>query len=84
MSVWAEVSGSIRVPSDSHFSLKKSIQGRFEAAKPAVKQYHSDKIEVKFSFVEDGLCAAKQISDWVDSLPKGSKVDLEASIRFLR
>lgn len=84
MSVWTEVSGSVYTPRESHFSLKTSIGENFESARPSIKQYYEDKQEIKFSFVGDGICAAKQIQKWVDNLPKGSRVELETNIRFLR
>ena len=89
MSVWTEVKGGLWIPITSHFSVKKSIDTTFESAN-AKCLYIDDSTtdlrvtKVEFSFVESGVDAAEQIQEWVDKLPKGSKVDLTASVRFLR
>lgn len=83
MSVWTEVKGRLEIPFHAHFSVDKSIKESFESSK-SFCVYTGGVVNLTFSFVEDGLCAAKQIQNWVDKLPKGSKVDIEANIRFLR
>lgn len=84
MSVWSEVSGIVYIPASAHFSLAKSIKWMFDSSNPKIDQYLPEEFKILFSFIGDGVSAATQIQRWIEELPKGSKVDIEVSIRFFK
>ena len=84
MSVWTEVSGIVHIPSRANFSLDKSIKWMFESSRPKIEQYLPEEFRILFSFIGDGVTAATQVQRWIGELPKGSKVDIEVNIRFLK
>ena len=78
MSIWCNVEGSVDIPRESHFSIRKYTKEMF------VDEYslHTLGNLVLLNAVLEGETAAKTIQKWVDGIP--GKVDVTAEIRFIK
>lgn len=93
MSVWTELDGTVTVHKDAHFSLDKHIKEYFETestldfGKPKIHVEHVGQWQINhlvMSICEDGLDAACVVEELFYTLPKGSTMDIDAHIRFIK
>ena len=90
MSIWTEVRGTFKHRKDEHFSLLTHIKEHADASECTnivITRTSEDKEhyyeEVKWSMCCDGLYAAEVLQEVVDYVPRHSRIDLTAEIRFV-
>lgn len=85
MSVWTEVTGTIKMNHDSHFSIKKACLELWDESFIHVEKV-KDFQKINWRFSNDGEGATKIIQQLVQQIKEADKtarVDIEAKIRFL-
>ncbi len=85
MSVWTEVTGTIKMSRDSHFSIKKSCLEICDESFIKVEQVKEFQ-KIDWCFSDDGESAVRSIKKFVEHVKESDKnayVDIEAKIRFL-
>lgn len=89
MAVWTDVTGYVLIKPDSHFSIKKYIKYNFQEAEPEIRQSDysvKNRIDLKFSFSDGNLSAAKAIQQFVDAIKDADNtawIVIDAHIRFV-
>jgi hypothetical protein len=86
MGLWTEISGSVRIRKDKHFSLNNHIENIFdEIGNPDINQTNlGDYWVYSFGFNDsiDGDDAVKKIKEFIDGIP--GTVDIETNIRWVK
>lgn len=89
MAVWTDVTGYVLIKPDSRFSIKKYIKDNFQEAEPEIRQSHygvKNRIDLRFSFSDGNLSAAKTIQQFVDAIKDADNtawIAIDAHIRFV-
>lgn len=86
MSVWAEISGTICIPRDQHFSIRTLAEEIFDEFTFSSVPTGTSWQNIVISFSDDDTYARILAEQFIAALKgiKGSHLDLTVSVRYLK